>query len=329
MVTKVPLSENPKGITIYAVLWPLTGVAGIFLALRIYSKTFRRRALWWDDYFIIFSWIMLLLSCCTTSTNVLLGFGLRAPQIPPENFSVFWIISNISGFSSVISVACSKTSFAITLLRLCGPNTWMRWTIYGLLALLNITHYLSAIFFWVSCDPVEKTYRPEIAGECWPVKFTINFSIFVGSCSAFCDFALALLPWRLLLRYNMYNREKIGVAIAMSMGIFAGITCIVKLTTVKVLEEGDFSYNSLPLVLWGFIEPACTIMAASIPMLRHLFKNFRHASDLDDSAREHSRSPSPTGAAGEEHAYARRELREERFRPRHHHIVDHEQQKAG
>jgi hypothetical protein len=40
----------------------------------------------------------------------------------------------------------------------------------------------------------------------------------VVACSAFCDFALALLPWRLLLRYDMYNREKIGVAIAMSMG---------------------------------------------------------------------------------------------------------------
>jgi hypothetical protein len=40
-----------------------------------------------------------------------------------------------------------------------------------------------------------------------------------AACSAFCDFALALLPWRLLLRYDMYNREKIGVAICMSMGI--------------------------------------------------------------------------------------------------------------
>lgn len=39
------------------------------------------------------------------------------------------------------------------------------------------------------------------------------------ACSAFCDFALALLPWRLLLRFNMFNKEKIGVAIAMSMGI--------------------------------------------------------------------------------------------------------------
>lgn len=34
-----------------------------------------------------------------------------------------------------------------------------------------------------------------------------------------CDFVLALLPWVLLLRFNMYNGEKIGVAIAMSMGI--------------------------------------------------------------------------------------------------------------
>ncbi|KAK4192564.1 hypothetical protein QBC35DRAFT_227561 [Podospora australis] len=310
MVTYVPLSQNPRGVTIYAVLWPLTFVSGVFLALRLYTKVLRRRRMWWDDYFIIAAWVMLLLSCSTTSTNVRFGFGLHENQIPVDNWEFFGIISNISGFASVISVACSKTSFAITLLRLV-TDRWMRWFIYGLLALLNITHYLSAIFFWVSCDPPEKTYHPQIDGHCWPVRVTINFSIFVGVCSAFCDFALALLPWRILLRYNMYNREKIGVAVAMSMGVFAGITCIVKLTTVQVLDEGDFSYNALPLVLWGFIEPACTIIAASIPMMRHLFKNFRRTSEIDDddSLREHSSSPAPGEQRHGQHVYAREEQR--------------------
>ncbi|KAK3996370.1 hypothetical protein QBC44DRAFT_147192 [Cladorrhinum sp. PSN332] len=292
MPTYIPLSENPRGVTIYAVQWPLTALSMVFLGLRLYTKVLRRRQFWWDDYFIIAAWIFLLLSCCTTSINVRHGFGLHDAEIPYENMSVFGIISNISGFSSVLSVACSKTSFALTLLRLV-TDRWMRWFIYGILVVLNVTHYISAIFFWVSCDPPAKTWNPTLEGNCWPVAVTVNFSIFVGSCSAFSDFALALLPWRILLRYNMYNREKIGVAVAMSMGILAGITCIVKLTTVPVLKDGDFSYNSLPLVLWGFIEPACTIMAASIPMMRHLFKNLRRSSqdDSDLDSTTHSVEP--------------------------------------
>lgn len=158
-------------------------------------------------------------------------------EVPFENFIPFGIQSNISGFTSVIAVALSKTSFAITLLRL--SDGWIRWFVIGLIVLLTVTHYTSAIFFWVSCNPPEKTWNFLADGECWPVSVTVNYSMFVGgklnttcslkrhmswgltspACSAFSDFALALLPWRLLLRFNMYNREKIGVAICMSMGI--------------------------------------------------------------------------------------------------------------
>ncbi|KAK4459908.1 hypothetical protein QBC42DRAFT_112104 [Cladorrhinum samala] len=310
MPTYVDLSQNPRGVTIYAVFWPLTAGATLFLGLRLYAKILRRRQLWWDDYFIIIAWVLLLLSCCATSVNVRHGFGLHQEQVPFDNLSVFGIISNISGFSSILSVAFSKTSFALTLLRLV-TDRWMRWFIYGLVFVLNVTHYLSAIFFWVSCDPPAKTWNPTLDGECWPVSVTVNYSIFVGSYSAFSDFVLALLPWRILLRYNMYNREKIGVAVAMSMGVFAGITCIIKLTTIPVLKKGDFSYNSLPLVLWGYIEPACTIMAASLPMMRHLFKSFRRPNE-DDSGLE------STTLSVEPQVYTR----EDRFRPRA--VVNHE-----
>ncbi|GAB1317108.1 hypothetical protein MFIFM68171_07318 [Madurella fahalii] len=273
MVVYVDLASNPRGLTIVAVLWPMISLSGVFLGLRLYSKLTRSRGLWWDDHFIIASWVLLLASCSTSTANARLGFGLHFYEVPPENLITFGIQSNISGFTSLIAVACSKTSFAITLLRL--TDGWMKWFIIGLLVLLNVTHYISALFFWVSCNPSAKTWNPMLPGECWPVSVTVNYSLFVGACSAFCDFALALLPWRLLLRFNMYNREKIGVAVCMSMGIFAGVFCIIKMTTIPLLYNGDFSYNSLPLVLWGFIEPSLTIIAASIPVMRHLFKSFR------------------------------------------------------
>ncbi|KAK4156797.1 putative integral membrane protein [Chaetomidium leptoderma] len=289
MVVYVDLATNPRGVTIVSVLWTMITLSGLFVGLRLYSKLTRIRRLWWDDYFIIVAWILLLVSCSTSTANTRLGFGLHDYQVPLENLVTFGIQSNISGFASVIAVACSKTSFAITLLRL--TDGWMKWFIIGLIVILNITQYTSAVFFWVSCNPPAKTWNPMLPGECWPVSFTINFSLFVGSCSAFCDFSLALLPWRLLLRFNMYNREKIGVAIAMSMGIFAGISCIVKMTTIPILRDGDFSYNSLPLVLWGFIEPSLTIIAASLPMMRHLFKSFRHDDDDDNNNNNNNGDP--------------------------------------
>jgi hypothetical protein len=122
--------------------------------------------------------VLLLVSASTTTANTRLGFGLHTEQVPLENLIQFGVQSNISGFASVIAVACSKTSFAITLLRL--TDGWMRWFVIGLMVLLNVTHYISAVFFWVSCNPPAKTYNPLLPGECWPISVTVNFSFFVG-----------------------------------------------------------------------------------------------------------------------------------------------------
>ena len=38
-------------------LWVLNGVSFVFLALRIYCKTFRSRKLWWDDWILVGGWV--------------------------------------------------------------------------------------------------------------------------------------------------------------------------------------------------------------------------------------------------------------------------------
>lgn len=53
------------------------------------------------------------------------------------------------------------------------------------------------------------------------------------------DIILALLPWKILWGLQMRKKEKIGVAIAMSMGIFAGITSFIKTSKLTVLENVD------------------------------------------------------------------------------------------
>lgn len=94
--------------------------------------------------------------------------------------------------------------------------------------------------------------------------------------SAAMDFALVGMAWLVVSRLQMHStREKLGVGIAMSMGVFAGATSIVKAVILLNLSTGDISYTSATLHIWSFAEPSVTIIAASIPLLRVLFTHVR------------------------------------------------------
>ncbi len=53
------------------------------------------------------------------------------------------------------------------------------------------------------------------------------------------DFALALLPWKLLSGLTMKKKERIGAALAMSMGVLAGITAVIKTINLPRLTSAD------------------------------------------------------------------------------------------
>ncbi|KAK3383480.1 putative integral membrane protein [Lasiosphaeria ovina] len=321
-------SANPDGVVINVVVWILLVFAGIFVGLRCYCKLSRRRRLWWDDYLLALSWVIILLapslvlsvntspadrdkiflaaSCAATSSNIRLGFGLHIYDVPLSNLITIGIVSNVSGFTSVLSLDLSKTSFGITLFRL--TDGWLRWLVLAVIIILNITQLTSVLFFWASCDPPAKIWNPQLPGTCWPPKLSVVVGNVAGALSALFDVVLALIPWKILFRFRMYGREKVGVAISMSMGVFAGIACIVKLTTLPLLEKGDFTYYGKPLVLWGFTEASLTIVAASIPFLRSLCPTPARTQELPSlevpTANRHSETAN-AAHGGRPHAYSK------------------------
>ncbi|KAL2151415.1 hypothetical protein VTH82DRAFT_6513 [Thermothelomyces myriococcoides] len=91
------------------------------------------------------------------------------------------------------------------------------------------------------------------------------------------DIILALLPWKIIWTLTMNRKEKVGVLVAMSMGIFAGITSIIKITQVPSISDATFTQATTQLVILGAAESAITIIAASIPILRALIRDRPHA----------------------------------------------------
>jgi hypothetical protein len=77
----------------------------------------------------------------------------------------------------------------------------------------------SALGMWVQCTPVRKAWDASVPGTCRDTGGVIYYGIFNAAWCAAADFALALLPWYLIWGLQLRLREKIGVGVAMSMGV--------------------------------------------------------------------------------------------------------------
>ena len=147
-----------------------------------------------------------------------LGYGLHIWDFDVmTNMPPLLVIVNVAGTFSVTAASWSKTSFGITLLHL--TEGWVKKTVWFILITMNIFMGLSALFPWVNCTPVRKAWDMFAVGSCWDPKVMVHYNIFSGVYSACSDIALALLPWQFISGLQMKKKEKIGVGIAMSMGI--------------------------------------------------------------------------------------------------------------
>ena len=109
---------------------------------------------------------------------VSLGYGGHIWDFPVENFPKLLLYINIAGTFSPTAVIWSKTSFAVTLLRVTEGK--MKAFVWFLIVSGNIIMGLTPVFLWVQCKPVEKSWNPFVPGTCWAPEVLVKFNIFSG-----------------------------------------------------------------------------------------------------------------------------------------------------
>ncbi|CAO2652882.1 Nn.00g022930.m01.CDS01 [Neocucurbitaria sp. VM-36] len=259
-----------NGPVIVGISWWLCFFCGGFLALRLYAKLGQKQKLWWDDYILIASWFLLLIQSTITQLGQRLGFGKHVVDIKLQNIPTIALYISIGASISCFHSTGSKIAFGLTLLRLIkGP---LRWFVWFSIVTLFIVMLPSALLSWVTCTPPEKAWNQSVEGKCWNPDITTNYGIFNAAWCAVIDFSLALLPWTVLWGLQMKKKEKVGVGIAMSLGLLSGVCAIVKGIYIIQLREQDFFYNGKDVTIWTSVETATAIIGASIPVLRVFFK---------------------------------------------------------
>ncbi|KAK0714113.1 hypothetical protein B0T26DRAFT_651094 [Lasiosphaeria miniovina] len=236
------------GPRLNTIIWLLVSLSAIFLFTRLYLKNCQNRGLWWDDYTLLASWLALAGQAGLVAYIIELGYGKDPATIPAENLVLFGPVVNSLSTLLVLSNLWGKTSFALTLLRI--PTRWMRFAVLFILISLTATLGMSAVLIWTQC------FFNNGSG-CIDIEVSLGYNMFSCVYSATMDVLLAFLPWKYIWSLEMSKKERIGVVVAMSMGVLYVHWC---------------PFASVNLLTWGNAESAICIMAASIPILRALVR---------------------------------------------------------
>ncbi|KAJ5875716.1 uncharacterized protein N7473_013063 [Penicillium subrubescens] len=283
---------DDRGPRLVASCWSLTAAAAIFLAMRVYCKIWRGRGLWWDDHLLIISWVSLAIAVSINTYLVSLGFGRHIWTISEGNRKAISLYTILVATFGIIATTTSKTSFAITLYRI-ATNAWMKYFLIFIIVSINISMNLVWIFGFAKCTPLKRVWDKAVPGTCWDPSKLVKFQLFAAYYSAILDFVLAFLPWQIIMGMSMLRRERLGVAVAMSLGAIAGVTGIVKSVLVVNMTSTDITYDRVDLTIWTLTEPAASIMAISIPILRTLYRELRssHKSYSQNRTGTNTRDP--------------------------------------
>jgi len=232
-----PLQDEPSPIDpnlgIKSTIWILASLSALFLALRLYCRR-RGSGLHWDDAILAAAWAALLSyvivvtiildkTAPTTTTTQQNRPSTTAPiRIKLDDINTIATLGLCSATLAITAQSWSKTSFAVTLLRIApleGRLRWLRRFLWFAIASMNVLFGLRALFLWVGCQPLEKAWRPRVRGRCWDPEVDVVLGIAISAYSGVMDVVLTFIPWIIILPLNMKPREKWGCVIAMSMGI--------------------------------------------------------------------------------------------------------------
>jgi len=105
------------------------------------------------------------------------------------------------------------------------------------------------------------------------------------------DFFFSFIPITFIFKIHIPLREKIVLFVLMGLGLIASIGSIFKAVNSTVLRQSrDNTWDSVTLVIWGFVEEHLAIIAACIPTLKALFERLLRRAGFTISYKGQARS---------------------------------------
>jgi hypothetical protein len=174
------IEDETNGPRLMGVMWAMSGTALLFMTMRYIFKYRWGKQFFVDDVILAAAWMCLVGYASFITTACRFGMGHHLSTLSHDQVVETHRFLAISYFCGTIGLPLSKTSFALTLLRL-AQEKWQKLTIWAIIITINVFLYISAIFLFTSCSPVEKIFDPQLEGKCLNNRIILHYNRFAAS----------------------------------------------------------------------------------------------------------------------------------------------------
>ncbi|RMZ70468.1 integral membrane [Pyrenophora seminiperda CCB06] len=250
-------------------LWSLFAGASLFLALRIWIKITRRHGLWWDDYILLVAWMIL------AANNALITVEYATGYVTDTWDDRMHILINITSCGTLVGQAITKTAFAVTLLKL--TKNWGKWILWYCIVSMNLYMASKVVLQWAKIcgkPSYDVWYRLDF---CIDPHFRDHYKEGGNIYNIVMDFVLAVFPWIITWNLDMRKVEKVGLCVAMSLGMVIAVISAVRTSWKDEGNQKDewYFWRNAHSNIWYSSEIVGTIIVQCVPVLRPLLRDLK------------------------------------------------------
>ncbi|KAJ9307388.1 hypothetical protein DTO217A2_3070 [Paecilomyces variotii] len=260
------------GTAVLVTIWTYLSVTTVVLMLRFYAQIRIQRKTATDDYFMILAWISQVIGNGLLTYSVHRGLGQHSNYLSFQDRVQVVRYEYIGAAWGIISPTLGRISYALFLLSVLWLLTTVRrimlWILISLQVVLN---FLAFIILFAQCHPTSRVWDPSVPGYCVSVNVQPDIGFAQGAINTLSDLVLTVIGMTVVLHLNVRKWTKVVLAVLMGLSLIAMVASIVKTVELKRLESTvDFTYDTVPFVIWYTLENNVVMIAASIPKVRPL-----------------------------------------------------------
>ncbi|KAJ0114139.1 hypothetical protein J7T55_007973 [Diaporthe amygdali] len=268
-------SQGPTVTTVSVVFGVITILT---ISLRLFARIHITKSFGPDDALIVIAALLAWAFIIATILAVNHGLGSHISDVMLRGSDNLISYSQIVWLSSIFYNACLgfiKTSVLALYTRLGDRD--LRRLAYIIIGVVTCQAGANVIVCIFQCTPVQAAYDLNITN-----KKCININAFYLANAAVnisTDFLTYTLPLKMVSKLNMPKRQKIGLGVMMSLGFFACLSSIIRITYIPQMlaPDADATWVISGAMYWSAIEINVGILAASFPSFKAVAKRYTPA----------------------------------------------------
>ncbi|KAF2656943.1 hypothetical protein K491DRAFT_757246 [Lophiostoma macrostomum CBS 122681] len=268
MVSSFPVNGSPA---LSMIITPpiFLAIATVVLFFRFWARKEKKQNWGVDDYLCATALFITYGGYASLVVSVVWGgVGRSIYTLPFENMELALKALNSVSQTWGAAVACVQLSILFLYLRVFHVVIWFTWTCYVLIGLV-ITWWISYfISIMVACVPLRAFWTPGVPSTCIDMK---KFAIASTASHILLDVLLVLLVIPIIWRLKTSLRNRVTVAVALTLAIFATICAILRFA-FRLDKWNDPDATGVGWIgsLLDVLENASAVICCSLPIMAFL-----------------------------------------------------------